>query len=46
LKPYDFLHPSTPRAIQAPVRALGVICEQLPLIRETAGSVLIVAHKK
>lgn len=45
IRPFDYLHPSTPRPLQALVSAAGRVCEMVPLLRELAGSLLIAAHK-
>jgi len=45
IKPFDFLHPKTPRCLLRIVSGLGRVLDALPLIREIAGSVLIVARK-
>jgi SAM-dependent methyltransferase len=39
--PYDFLHPSTPRALVAAVARVSLLLERVPLLREIAGSLLI-----
>ncbi|MBW2733600.1 MAG: methyltransferase domain-containing protein [Deltaproteobacteria bacterium] len=43
--PYDFLHPHTPKAMIKPVQWLGRHLEQIPVLREIAGSVVITAQK-
>jgi len=43
--PFDFLHPATPRAWLHGVAALGRGLERTPLLREIAGSLLLVARK-
>jgi SAM-dependent methyltransferase len=45
VRPFDFLHPSTPAGWIRAVRALGSFLESLPLVREFAGSFVIVAQK-
>lgn len=45
LQPYDFLHPNTPARLHAILRFVGAVCERIPLFRELAGSLLIVARK-
>jgi len=44
--PFDFLHPSTPKALIPLVQKLGFIAEKTPLVREISGSLLITAHKE
>ncbi|MFQ6048731.1 MAG: class I SAM-dependent methyltransferase [Phycisphaerae bacterium] len=46
VKPFDWLHPATPRVLIGPVSALGRALEALPLIRELGGSLLIFACKR
>ena len=43
--PYDFLHPSVPEFLIGTVRGIGKIIEQIPLLREIAGSVIIYGEK-
>ena len=43
--PFDFLHPLTPPPMMGVVAGLGAWLERLPLIREFAGSLLIVGRK-
>jgi SAM-dependent methyltransferase len=45
VEPFDFLHPSTPPAWLDRVAALGRGLERTPLLREIAGSLLLVARK-
>lgn len=45
IKPYDFLHPLTPRMLQPLISGIGLCIEVLPGAREIAGSVLIRAEK-
>jgi ubiquinone/menaquinone biosynthesis C-methylase UbiE len=45
VKPYDFLHPWTPAAAIEVVLKLGSILENIPGIREIAGSLIIYAEK-
>ena len=45
LTPFDWLHPSTPRVLIPVVRGLGACLEWLPLVREFAGSLFILARK-
>ncbi|MCX7045674.1 MAG: class I SAM-dependent methyltransferase [Candidatus Sumerlaeota bacterium] len=41
--PFDFLHPWTPKLLIPCVRLFGKVMEKIPLLREIAGSVLVVA---
>ncbi len=43
--PYDFLHPSTPRALIATVARASLRLERVPLLREIAGSLLLCARR-
>lgn len=43
--PYDFLHPSTPKALINIVEVIGRAIEKLPLLKEISGSVIIYAEK-
>ncbi len=43
--PYDFLHPSTPPALIPTVTRLSLLLERVPLLREIAGSLLILGRK-
>ena len=45
VRPYDFLHPGLPGALLRPVRAVNVVLERTPLLREIAGSLEIVARQ-
>lgn len=45
ISPYDFLHPLTPAALIPFVDGLGRIVEQIPLVKEIAGSVIIYAER-
>jgi len=45
VRPFDFLHPSTPASWLDRVAALGRGLERTPLLREIAGSLLLVARK-
>jgi SAM-dependent methyltransferase len=45
VRPFDFLHPSTPSVLIRWVSALGSALEAVPLVRELAGSFVIVARK-
>ncbi|HMR45159.1 MAG TPA: class I SAM-dependent methyltransferase [Bacteroidia bacterium] len=43
--PYDFLHPVVPGFLISTVDTIGKIVEKTPLLKEIAGSVIIVAEK-
>lgn len=43
--PFDWLHPSTPVRLIPLVSRIGQVLEELPLVREFAGSLFIRAHK-
>jgi len=45
VRPFDFLHPAIPAVMIAFVNRLGNILERIPLIRQIAGSLLIVGCK-
>jgi SAM-dependent methyltransferase len=45
ITPFDFLHPLTPRFLQAIVSHAGRVVETIPVLREIAGSALIAAHR-
>ena len=45
VRPFDFLHPSTPSGLVRWVGTLGSVLEALPLVKEFAGSFVIVARK-
>ncbi|MBI5393892.1 MAG: methyltransferase domain-containing protein [Verrucomicrobia bacterium] len=45
LRPFDWLHPSTPQRLVGLVSRLGAILERVPLLRELAGSVHIFARR-
>ena len=45
ITPFDFLHPLTPRFLQALVSQAGRVCEIVPILREIAGSALSAARK-
>jgi len=44
--PYDFLHPATPAFLIPFVDAVGRTLEQIPILREIAGSVIIYGEKQ
>ena len=43
--PFDFLHPAIPKAFTMSVQKLGNFLEKVPLLRQIAGSLLIVGSK-
>ena len=43
ITPFDWLHPATPESLMGIVGGVGRVLEQVPGVREFAGSVLIVA---
>ncbi len=45
IQPFDFLHPFVPESLIPVVRGIGRVVEQLPLVREIAGSLLISARR-
>jgi hypothetical protein len=45
IEPFDFLHPATPAAAVDAVDHLSGWLEAIPLVREIAGSLFIVARK-
>jgi hypothetical protein len=45
LEPFDFLHPATPGVATGAVERLSGWLEAIPLIREIAGSLFIVARR-
>ena len=45
VKPFDFLHPSTPARVMDAVARVGRALEAVPLLREIAGSMMITAMK-
>jgi SAM-dependent methyltransferase len=46
VRPFDFLHPSTPQPLLGAVAGLGRFVERVPLLREIAGSLLITGRKR
>ena len=46
LLPFDFLHPWVPKPLISAVDRTGRFVEKIPLLREIAGSLLIVAEKE
>jgi 2-polyprenyl-3-methyl-5-hydroxy-6-metoxy-1,4-benzoquinol methylase len=45
VRPFDWLHPATPKRLLPVVRELGTILESLPVVREFSGSLLIQARR-
>jgi len=45
IRPFDFLHPLTPKPLIKIVEYLGIIIEHIPILREFAGSLLITAWR-
>lgn len=45
IRPFDWLHPSTPRPLIPLVQAIGRVVEMLPVLREGAGSLIITARR-
>jgi SAM-dependent methyltransferase len=45
VRPYDFLHPSTPQRLVGTVGRLSRLLERLPLVREIAGSLLMYGER-
>ncbi|MBI3270173.1 MAG: class I SAM-dependent methyltransferase [Planctomycetes bacterium] len=45
VRPFDFLHPSTPRLLVGAVERLGLFVEKVPLLRELSGSLAVFARK-
>lgn len=43
--PYDFLHPKTPKVLIKFTNSLGYMLENIPIVREIAGSVIIYGEK-
>ena len=46
IRPFDFLHPMTPRMLIPFITSIGNRVEKIPLVREIAGSLLICASKE
>jgi 2-polyprenyl-3-methyl-5-hydroxy-6-metoxy-1,4-benzoquinol methylase len=44
-EPFDFLHPATPAAWIVPVQRVATLLERIPIVREIAGSLKVVARK-
>jgi SAM-dependent methyltransferase len=45
VRPFDFLYPLTPAPLIRPMEKLGRVLERLPVIREIAGSLFVVARR-
>lgn len=45
VRPFDFVYPLTPSALLAAVERLSDVLERVPLVREIAGSLLIVGRR-
>ncbi len=45
VRPFDFLHPSTPKPLVSAIEFAGRVVESIPVLREIAGSLAIQAHK-
>jgi SAM-dependent methyltransferase len=45
VRPFDFVHPSSPRALVSSVAAAGRLLERLPLAREIAGSLFLTGRR-
>jgi 2-polyprenyl-3-methyl-5-hydroxy-6-metoxy-1,4-benzoquinol methylase len=45
IRPFDFLHPQTPRSLIPVCQLVGDCFERVPLVSEFAGSLYIAAHK-
>ncbi len=45
ITPFDWLHPSTPKALTPAVSILGRIFEKIPIVKEFSGSLLIRANR-
>jgi SAM-dependent methyltransferase len=45
VRPFDFLYPATPRPLISTIESLGRVLEQIPGVREIAGSLLITARR-
>jgi SAM-dependent methyltransferase len=45
IRPFDFLYPLIPRALVGPAEQLGRALEKTPLLREIAGSLLVLGEK-
>jgi ubiquinone/menaquinone biosynthesis C-methylase UbiE len=45
VKPFDFIHPVTPKIILGFIRSLSDILETIPLIKEISGSLMITGEK-
>ncbi len=45
VKPFDFLHPWTPRFLIRVIEKLGLLLEKIPAVKEIAGSLIIYGYK-
>lgn len=45
VRPFDFLHPATPKAWLPALAAIGPRLERLPIVREIAGSLFLTARR-
>ena len=45
VKPFDWLHPTTPAPLIRVIRSLGRILEKMPVMREFAGSLHIRCYR-
>jgi SAM-dependent methyltransferase len=45
VRPFDFLHPATPRSLLDVVSRIGLVLEKTPLLREFTGSLLLTSTK-
>ena len=45
IRPFDFLHPQTPRTLIPFVKHIGSFLEKVPLLMEIAGSLYMKAEK-
>jgi SAM-dependent methyltransferase len=45
VRPFDFLHPATPEALCGTAARVGRVLERLPVLREVAGSLLLIGRK-
>ncbi len=45
VRPFDFLHPGTPKLLIPFVSRLGFVAEKMPLLKEISGSLVIEAEK-
>jgi hypothetical protein len=45
VKPFDFLHPLTPKSFTPFIEKAGYMLEKVPILREISGSLVISAYK-